>query len=423
MFSELVEMVPDHRLISRNQCIAGRAVLTTVDSIGTSRDGRAYEWVLHSLAVFDASGRITTFELFDEDAWDVALARFDELSAMPVDVRTPDVTNLVTRVTRRMVDLANAGRFDEMLDAYRPDFERIDHRGIVAAPPLQRGAAEYMEGFRAYLEVFDRLTVEPVAVRGERLALNWSVVSSDDSLESVFLHVLELDAAGLVVRMAYFDEDDLAAAVAELDERYFAGEGAEHADLLRLFNANVAGVAARDYAGLAGLTSPEFEYVDHRLVSWGTRNRQGFADMRRGDDDLPTTFVATKVYLGSRALIARMFARAAAEDGSALEWLNYCVFVADADGRSLRSEVWDDRDWDAALARFDELAAAASVEPADAARSTTPPCGSSATAYAWPRTAASRSFGPCTTRISCRRVAGASLPFPPGRPRRAGPST
>ena len=357
-FIEWYQTYADFRFsyVTTNLRVRGRVTLTTNVTNGVDPDGGAVVYAYHSVAVMDADDRARLVETFDENQWDLALARFDELS--DTDQRTPRVENAATRTTQRLVGLANVGRFDEMLLAFRTDFERIDHRGIVAAPPLQRGAVEYMEGFRAYLEVFDRLTVEEIAVRGERLALNRSLISSDDGLESVFLHVVELDDAGLIARMAYYDEGDLDAALGELDERYIEGEGAEHADLLRLFNANAARVAARDYAGLADLASPEFEYVDHRLVSWGTRTRQGFAEMRQGFDDLPTTVVSTNLYFGDRSLIARTVSRGVGENGADVEWLNYCVFVSDADGRSLRSEVWDEHDWDAALARFDELSTA-----------------------------------------------------------------
>ena len=82
-------------MISRTQHVAGRAVLTTVDSLGTTDDGGRVEWALHSLATVDATARITTLEFFDEDDWDAALARFDELSA--VGPRNPRVENAQTR--------------------------------------------------------------------------------------------------------------------------------------------------------------------------------------------------------------------------------------------------------------------------------------------------------------------------------------
>ena len=69
--------------------IAERDQNTTLDSLGTTRDGGAYEWALHSLLAVDAAGRVAAFELFAEDDWDAALARLDDLGAASSDPRTP----------------------------------------------------------------------------------------------------------------------------------------------------------------------------------------------------------------------------------------------------------------------------------------------------------------------------------------------
>ena len=144
-------------------------MLTTVDSIGTSRDGRAYEWVLHSLAVFDTSGRITTFELFAEDAWKAALARLDELAAAPVDPRNPRVENTVTR--RRVVwaELIRDGRFDEArarMGEFMSDegVKRIDRRRTVAAPDADGpGVADSLQAM--YELGLVEVAADPIAVR------------------------------------------------------------------------------------------------------------------------------------------------------------------------------------------------------------------------------------------------------------------
>ena len=78
----------------------------------------------------------------------------------------------------------------------------------------------------------DAARVEPLAVRGSRLALGRTTVSFG-SFENVFLSVAELDAQGLGRCIVTFDEDALVDAIDELDARYVAAEVGPHADELR----------------------------------------------------------------------------------------------------------------------------------------------------------------------------------------------
>jgi class 3 adenylate cyclase len=282
LFRTLREM--QNAMVVTREIVSGRAILFSAENRATDAEGGEMSWFFHTVGLADDEGKTTRVEIFGEDDLDRARARLDELGRPgrgrpsleelgTAGARNPHPENAATRATHRVVGMANAGDWDEALRAYRPDFERIDHRGVVAAPPLQRGAEEYLEGFRAYLEVFDRLAVEPIAVRGDRLALSRSVVTSAEGLESVFLHVLELDEDGLIARMAYFDEADLPAALEELDARYEAGEGVEPADPRTPAVENAATRRTRDdldlllagrHDDLRASLRPTFERIDRR---------------------------------------------------------------------------------------------------------------------------------------------------------------
>ena len=72
---------------------------------------------------------------------------------------------------------------------------------------------------------FNRIRSEVLAVRGDRLLLQRVAFSTDDGRELTTLGVNEW-VNGEIVYRAVFDEDALDDAVAELEARYLAGEGA-----------------------------------------------------------------------------------------------------------------------------------------------------------------------------------------------------
>jgi class 3 adenylate cyclase len=359
MFRELVELVPDHRLLYRTQHVEGRAVLTSVNSFGTTRDGSPREWALHAVITVNEAGRLTAFELFDHEDWGAAVARFDELSR--VGPRTPEVENAATRRTRRDLDQLLAGRYDDLAPTLRPDFERIDRRHGVAGAPIT-SAADYLASLRAIMDQFDALSFEPIAVRGERHHLSRVTWGRPDDFHVTALVVFEFDEAGLGVANVTHDEDDLAAAVAELDARYMAGEGAEHAELLTRANDDIAAAATADRDELRSRLSPQFTLVDHRAASWGTRDRDEYLAMQQTYADVVRSFVLQKAYFSERAILATAESRGIDAAGSEFEWRFHSVTVWGDDGRSIRAEVFDDHDWDAALTRFDELAAAPAAD-------------------------------------------------------------
>src|SRR6202044_1518948 len=70
-----------------------------------------------------------------------------------------------------------------------------------------------------------------LATRGERLALLRVRVSGRDAgtIQNEALNIVEIDAEDRIAGNVVFELDDFDAAIAELDARYIAGEGAAHA--------------------------------------------------------------------------------------------------------------------------------------------------------------------------------------------------
>src|SRR5439155_1460142 len=73
--------------------------------------------------------------------------------------------------------------------------------------------------------------LEPIASRGDLLTvLRRTWLASDYEMTSVCL--VEVDDEGRAVFSALWDGDEVDAAMAELEQRFLAGEGAAHADWL-----------------------------------------------------------------------------------------------------------------------------------------------------------------------------------------------
>jgi class 3 adenylate cyclase len=342
-----------HSYLSRTLRVAGRAVLTTLQDEATSVDGTETHWVFHAVATFDTTDRCSHMEIFAEDDWDAALARFDELSA--ADPCTPRVENAARQLGARFLALTSAGRFEDAAALLAPNFERVDHTTL-PAPPVH-GPAEYLAWIPTVYEHFDSVTMEPIAVRGETLSLTRLRLATDDGFESVLLGLGELDDEGRLAWMAHYNEDALADALAELDERYLAGEGAEHRDVLRTaVEFDRAFRADQDAA--AALFAPDFVLDDHRRLYYGRGDLAHLTAARRASDETGLDVVATvnrEVFVAGRTILTLQHASRRAQDGRDFEWTAWLIASFDSSLLLQRLEYFDEEDRDEALARFDEL--------------------------------------------------------------------
>ena len=158
----------------------------------------------------------------------VVLDRLDELGVpVPEDSRVPNVANLASHVHATIIAAIGANDVEVQRALTTRDFTQDDRRAVVAVPPQdRRGMARYHE---IMLEQgYEILPPEPLAVRGDRLTLARVTHRTAAGDESILLAIIELDADGLIARATSFDDADLAAALADLDQRYAVGEGAPH---------------------------------------------------------------------------------------------------------------------------------------------------------------------------------------------------
>jgi len=320
------------------------------------RHGGRFEWRFLRLFAFDRDGLLDRYELFEPDATDAALARFDVLTDAPTD------STFANAARRRHLELERAWeerRFDEVLASYTPDCVMEDRRALF-------GMTIRGEGFFANLRLLldlpeSRWQSKLLATRGERLTLTRSVFRGgrpDGGLiEAEHLVVQERDAAGLSTAIVVFDVDDLDAAHAELDARFRAGEGAPFHDLLDHVRAFDAAAGEPDPDALERLLPSDFEVLSHRR----------FADIGRrfGRGEYVASMAAIRD-MGGRGRLRTNHLRIAnrvaiadtswvgAREGDAFEIASVALFAHD--GRVVRSmEMFDAEQAAEAIARYEQL--------------------------------------------------------------------
>jgi hypothetical protein len=171
-------------------------------------------------------GEVVCRVVFDEDAVADALVELDRRYAADEGAEPsapPGIENTATRAVLDAVAHWQSGELD-FDDTIAENVVRFDTRRSVATPTLE-GRAAFIENVRAIYDVFDSLVLEPLAIRGDRVAL-FRVTLSRDGFAATMLGVYETDERGLVVRGTSFDDEDLDLALDELEDRFVAGEGA-----------------------------------------------------------------------------------------------------------------------------------------------------------------------------------------------------
>src|SRR5262249_9645877 len=195
--------------------------------------------------------------------------RYAELAA---EAPARRLESAATRAADRLHE-AWAARDLDRFAALLPAGFRVDDRRKTAPPEPDRG-----RWIDAALASPSSRRSELLATRGDRLALTHVHpeygAGAIGSGEMGWLEILEVDDAGDPAILILFDEDDLDAAHAELDQRYERGEAAAygHVTMTRAFR---RALAARDWDALGTLLAPDLVVQDHRLLGWETLHGPG----------------------------------------------------------------------------------------------------------------------------------------------------
>ncbi|MFY1621468.1 hypothetical protein, partial [Micromonospora sp. WMMD736] len=314
---------------------------------GSSQEGFDAEWRVIDL--FTVAGDvISRCEVFDEADLDAALARFDEL-----DRPVQRLENAASRQNVRIADAFNRRDLEGYLGTCTADARYDDHRqGLRGEGPIDAefGHALLFEAAESWC-----LEVEPIALRGQRLALSryaFCDASEADRPIVVEAFVLtEVTDDQLVSHAVIFDADDIETARAELETRYLAGDAAPHAHTWSLVIAAYAAFNRQEISA----TTPDWVSIDHRRgASFAPGDMAAYLSAAWEDSPGTRIYIDTVHRLTNLGAVVTHASKGVSRDGFEAEWRD--INVLTVEGHLInRSELYNEADLDEALARFDEL--------------------------------------------------------------------
>ena len=304
--------------------------------------------------------RIDWYDVDDDAAAD---ARFEELAT--ADPRTPALDNDAVRQMARVLWLGRYD-FDRAVELFSPDVVYADRRGVIALPTLT-GLEGIGAMFLSVFEVYDDLVIEPTAVRGERLALLRLRMSTDGGAESVSIGLAGLDGEGRIDVMVSFDEDDLAAALEELERRHEELSGDGYTTVERTYARASTALARGDMEAWQSCQARDIKVVDHTPLGTGDLDGHVALDHLAVWRDQTPDFVSyrTRSFVQGDAMLSALAIRGTTPEGNRYEWDYATVARVDTAGLLAEEHFFPIEQWDDARARFDEWSQPPEPETAD----------------------------------------------------------
>lgn len=324
-------------------------IVVTLSLSGASQEGFFAEWRMVDLITFEGD-LITRAEIFDEADIDAALAKFGQLN----EPAPPRLENAAIRAAEGFVACFAAREWDAVPDMLADNFYYEDRRRMVGAG-IRQGRQPYIADLRTAADLWTVEAPTVMATRGERLALARFRFSGRDQGSDAFvtelLGIAEINTDERIVAIVQFDPDDFDTAIAELDARYAAGEAAPHAHTWSLITECYAAVNRHERP----TTAPDWINVDHRREI-AMRPDDLIAYIRAGSDrdQVINTYVETVHRLDSLGAVLTYAARETSREGFDAEWRGIAVLIVEREMVN-RTELFDENDLGAALARFEVL--------------------------------------------------------------------
>ncbi|HEY7051245.1 MAG TPA: BTAD domain-containing putative transcriptional regulator [Mycobacterium sp.] len=343
------DVAPDFKLsVDAVHRLTDLGAVVTWSARGTSEEG--FDAVWRGINIHTVEGDLfNRLEVFDEEDLDAALARFDELNR-----QVQLLENAATRTRIRAVHRHNRRDFAGFIALAATDARFEDRRKGLrderpVRPEMVRALFDATKGMA--------LEMEPVAIRGSRLALTRDTYRDSDDVDRPItvehLTLTEVSDDGLVCSTVLFDPDAIDAAFEELDARYLTGEAAPHAHTWSVIARAHAAINRRELSA----TTPDWVNIDHR--------RLARTELRTGDltgyfhatwELLPdlNTYIEAVYRLTDIGAVVTNVASGTSPEGLSAEWRVVGIFTIDGNLIN-RCELFDEADLDSALARFDEL--------------------------------------------------------------------
>ncbi len=340
--TRIVAVYPDHH-----------GAVSVVHNTARTADGGPIENTMISVSVIE-NGVSMRVEYFAEDELAAARARLAELAPEPETAVPSNRAHVRVRTNTDAMIRHDAAAYRA---GFAPEYRIDDRRSGVR---LESQGHESSTGavLRENTHIEDTL----IATRGERLALFRSLTRGRTrdgfEWEIQVVWIVEINHEGLAVASVVFDVDDLASAMAELNARYLAGEGAPFESIIRLHMAVGAAVNRRDWDALRAFHASDVVFVDHRIGRLGLFDGRDdlLGDLPGITDVVANTWTRTvALHPAPHGIVALLHTGTTTDDGGHLEEpLVYLAIVEH--GVITRGELFDDGNLDAARARLAELA-------------------------------------------------------------------
>ncbi|OBB66365.1 BTAD domain-containing putative transcriptional regulator [Mycobacterium sp. 852014-50255_SCH5639931] len=300
----------------------------------------------------DEDGRIALQMWFDIDDIDAAMveleARFE--AERPIARR---LENKAARVFEHVWSHFAARDWDALADTVADDFVGIDHRRVVSAE-TQHSRDDVVRDLQAAADVgFTISMVSAVAIRGEHLVLARVRAAGQDpkAIQIDALNVVEIDADDRIANVFTYDVEEIGGAIAQLDARYLAGEGAPYAATWQVVTGTFASISLHEFPALA----PDCATIDHRHVAAFAPGELP-AYIRAGWDigQNITSYVGGVHRLNDLGAVVSYVAYGNSHEGFDGEW--HEVALVTVEGSMVnRCELFNDADLQTAITQFDQL--------------------------------------------------------------------
>jgi class 3 adenylate cyclase/tetratricopeptide (TPR) repeat protein len=324
--------------------------------------GGNFDTTYLNLMQYREGGEIARIEMFDLNDVEAAFARFDELTNSIGAASSSVVDTTATRVQDAIFIANQESDWDAWRSLCAPTMVWHDRRrGVHLDGDVETLITSAQFAFEKLNATVDRT---PIATRGDLLALERMCFTFTDDLGGVSVgevcEIIEADRAGVVVRYAVFDSDDLDTALRELDAWYLASE-----PRARTWFALVAALNDRDWDTVERCLAPEAVFDDHRSVSvLSAHGRDRVVALWRSLVEFTPEIRLVTLHLeaGERNTFAVYRWQDADADANADDDGRYearCVVVAHGgDGRMTRFEIYGIDDLNAARTRLAQLSRA-----------------------------------------------------------------
>ncbi|MGV1005475.1 MAG: adenylate/guanylate cyclase domain-containing protein [Candidatus Nanopelagicales bacterium] len=239
-------------------------ILTLGNVTAVKHDGAKYTWSRPYVGEF-RNGLMVSMREFTDEA--TALAYATERAAMTDDRLA--VRNRVSAASESLTRAMAEHNLDSAVAHFAEGWVADEHRRLGGDPI--RGKGQVRVALTRILKQYSHFESTALAVRGDRVELVRSQWHDDAGNVSEHLHVYEVDDAGLLIGESRFDIDDFLGAYAEMERRYYAGEGAAFAALEPLAIRYFVEVNRGNLDVVFGeLSAPDLHVVN--------RSRSGFPD-------------------------------------------------------------------------------------------------------------------------------------------------